>query len=146
MNDDYKIRLAVSEDAGEIARLLTLLGHPASAADIQERWQHWAAEGNTCFVAQSGGGPLGGIVTLHRMRVLHRPRPVGRITALVVEQALRGQGVGRALVRYAESYLSHSGCGLLEITSNVSLKQAHAFYQHLGYERSSERFSKVLTQ
>lgn len=89
-------------------------------------------------------GTLAGAVTLHQMVVLHRPTPVGRITALVVDDSVRGQGIGRALVAAAEQALADSGCGLLEITSNERLADAHAFYAHLGYERTSVRFAKLL--
>ena len=78
------------------------------------------------------------------MVVLHRPMPVGRITALVVDDSARGQGLGRALVAAAEAALAGSGCGILEITSNMRFAEAHAFYEHLGYERTSVRFAKVL--
>lgn len=46
-----------------------------------------------------------GAITLHRMVVLHRAKPVGRITSLVVDPAARGRGLGRALVLAAEAAL-----------------------------------------
>jgi GNAT superfamily N-acetyltransferase len=76
--------------------------------------------------------------------VLHRPKPVGRITALVVDAPVRGQGIGRALVAAAEEALARAGCGLLEITSHERLVDAHAFYERLGYQRTSVRLAKVL--
>jgi GNAT superfamily N-acetyltransferase len=69
---------------------------------------------------------------------------VGRITALFVDDASRGQGIGRALVEAAEAHLAGTGCGLLEVTSNLRLVDAHAFYARLGYERTSVRFAKPL--
>ena len=90
------IRPATEHDVPELARLFTALGHPATAEAIAERWREWAAAGNTALVAPRRDGALAGAATLHRMVVLHRPSPVGRITALVVDTPLRGQGVGRA--------------------------------------------------
>jgi GNAT superfamily N-acetyltransferase len=138
------IRPATLADAPELARLLTLLGHATTAAEVESRWIAWAAAGNTALVAPGEPGILLGTAVLHRMHVLHRPKPVGRITALVVDRAARGKEVGRALVEAAEAALDDAGCGLLEITSNVRLVEAHAFYEHLGYERSSVRFSREL--
>ena len=138
------IRTATLDDAPELARLLTLLGHCMTTTEVEARWLDWAAAGNSALVAPGDAGMLLGTAVLHRMHVLHRPRPVGRITALVVDGAARGMNVGRALVEAAEVVLEGAGCGLLEITSKVRLVEAHAFYEHLGYERSSVRFSREL--
>jgi GNAT superfamily N-acetyltransferase len=140
-------RPATVEDADELARLLALLGHPTTASEIRDRWDAWAAEGNVALVAERAAarGVAGGVVgavTLHRMRVLHRPRPVGRFTALVVDEAERGRGIGRALMAAAEATLGDAGCGLLELTSNLRLTAAHAFYERLGYERTGVRLAR----
>jgi GNAT superfamily N-acetyltransferase len=140
----YTIRPAAATDAAELARLVTALGHPTTAAELVERWVPWTANGNTALVAVMPDGALAGVATLHQMVVLHRPKPVGRITALVVDASARGQGIGRALVAAAEALLVDAGCGLLEITSNVRLTEAHSFYGHLGYEQTSLRFAKAL--
>ena len=139
-----QLRPATPSDVPELARLLTLLGHPTTPAEIAAAWAEWAAAGNAALVAARPDGTLAGLATLHHMRVLHRPRPVGRITSLVVDEAERGEGIGRALVAAAERQLAGAGCGLLEVTSNLRRRDAHAFYEHLGYERTSARFAKVL--
>lgn len=139
------IRPASRLDAPWIADLLTVLGHTTAPAAVTSRWPAWEAAGNTALVAVAADNvTVTGLVTLHLMHVLHRPKPVGRITALVVSPAFRNQGVGRALVREAETRLLDAGCGLLEVTSNLRLKDAHAFYQHLGYSKTSTRFAKPL--
>ena len=143
-NAVYTIRPALEVDAGELARLFTLLGFPTNAGVILAQWTEWKAAGNLAFVAESAIGTLLGGITLHQMAVLHRPRPVGRITALVVDTSVRGQGIGRALVAAAEEALTASGCGLLEITSNMRLVEAHAFYERLGYERLDMRMRRRL--
>ena len=138
------IRAADVTDAAELARLFIVLGHPTTANEIAARWAQWAAEGNDALVADRGDGTLAGLATLHRTRVLHRPAPVGRITALVVDAAERGRGIGRALVAAAEERLTRDGCILLEITSNLRRTDAHAFYERIGYARTSLRLARTL--
>lgn len=137
-----ELRPGTPNDASEMARLFTLLGHPTEAAALAERWAVWSAAGNIALVAVGSGESLAGVTTLHTMTVLHRPLPVGRITALVVDTAMRGRGIGRALVEASELVLMRNGCGLIEVTSNRSRVDAHAFYERLGYERTSFRFAK----
>ena len=144
MTTAIAVRPAVEGDAPELARLLTALGFPTEPRVVSGRWASWVGSGNSAVVADCGDGRLAGVATLHRMSVLHRPAPVGRITALVVDAAWRGRGVGRALVEVAEDQLALAGCGLLEVTSNQRLAGAHAFYARLGYERTSVRFAKSL--
>ena len=138
------IREANEQDAPELARLLTALGHATDAAQVRERWMPWHDAGNSALVAARADGSLSAVATLHCTWVLHRPAPVGRITALIVDEADRGKGIGRALVARAEKLLADSGCGMLEITSNQRLVDAHEFYRHLGFEETSARFMKKL--
>jgi GNAT superfamily N-acetyltransferase len=138
------IRGAHCDDAEEIARLLSQLGHLTTSQELVQRWPAWAEAGNSALVAPRADGTLAGLAVLHRMHVLHRPRPVGRVTALVVDLDVRERGLGRALVDAAEAACRAAGCGLMEITSHVRLVDAHGFYAHLGYERTSLRFAKTL--
>jgi GNAT superfamily N-acetyltransferase len=75
------------------------------------------------------------------MRVIHRPAPVGRISMMVVEEGQRGQGIGAMLVAAAEAHLMREGCQLVEVTSNLARERAHAFYERLGFEKTSVRLS-----
>jgi GNAT superfamily N-acetyltransferase len=141
---NYSIRPAREEDSQELARLFVELGHPITSTQILTQWPAWSQYGSQALVAAQLDGQLLGVITLHSMIVLHRPKPVGRVSALVVDARLRGSGVGRALMAAAESSLKDAGCGLIEITSNKRLVDAHAFYEHLGYIRTSIRLAKDL--
>jgi GNAT superfamily N-acetyltransferase len=138
------IRAATPDDAPELSRLLTQLGHPTTEAEVRARWDGCSREGSAALVADRGDGTLAGLATIGRIHVLHRPRPIGRITALVVDAPDRGRGLGRALVAAAEARLLDAGCGLLEITSNLRRADAHAFYERIGYEKTSVRLARTL--
>lgn len=137
------IREATAADAAELARVLSGLGYPMSAGDVAARWKSWEREGNAALVIEADGGLLG-VITLHRMTVFHRGRPVGRITSLAVDERARGRGYGRALVDAAEDRFRRAGCGTVEVTSHARRVEAHSFYLHLGYERTSYRFARPL--
>lgn len=138
-----EIRPARSSDAGQMVELMALLGHQVDVAGTLRRLGELASGRMPQLVAVEGDRVLG-LCGLHRMTAIHRDEPVGRITILVVREDLRGSGLGRALVAAAERHLRERRCRLIEITSNDRLTEAHAFYRHMGYERTSLRFAKTL--
>jgi ribosomal protein S18 acetylase RimI-like enzyme len=137
------LREALPKDAAAIAALIGALGYDVTPADIKRRLAALNRDGEPPLVAELGA--FAGVLSWHVTPVLHRPRPVGRITMLVVAEGLRGKGIGAALVAEAEKRLAAKGCGLVEVTSNKKRLRAHAFYERLGYERTSYRFGKSLT-
>jgi GNAT superfamily N-acetyltransferase len=131
-------------DAADIPHLLPLLdelGYPVDAATLSARFERFTDQGEKALVAERDGRIIG-LLTLHITPVLHRPGSVGRVTTLVVERKAHGQGVGRALMDEAERRLWDAGCVLIEVTSNRKRTDAHAFYEKLGYEKTSYRFGK----
>jgi ribosomal protein S18 acetylase RimI-like enzyme len=140
-----RLRPATVHDAAEIARLCTELGHPATPEAIAQRWPTFHNNGNLALVAPGAAGSLLGLVTIHTMDALHRAGPVGRITTLVVDARVRRSGIGRALVAAAEQDLRARGCIMIEVTSNLKRSDAHAFYERLGYDRTSYRFAKTIS-
>jgi len=136
------VREARPRDCEAIAPLIVALGYDVTAAEVKLRLAALKEAGAPALVAERG--EIAGVLTTNVMQVLHRPRPVGRITMLAVAEKLRGAGIGTALVAEAEKRLAATGCGLIEVTSNAKRLRAHAFYERLGYERTSYRFAKAL--
>jgi GNAT superfamily N-acetyltransferase len=77
---------------------------------------------------------------------LERDAPVARIGALVVDEALRGQGVGRALVEAVELEARLRGCELLYLTTSERRDDARAFYERLSFEPTGRRYSRTLSE
>jgi GNAT superfamily N-acetyltransferase len=136
------IREARAKDAETIAALIGALGYDMAAADIRRRLVKLRRKDEPVLVADRG--VIVGCLSWHVTPVVHRPRPVGRITMMVVAEDARGEGVGAALVEAAEARLRRHGCGLIEVTSNMKRMRAHDFYEGIGFERTSYRFAKTL--
>jgi predicted N-acetyltransferase YhbS len=137
------IRCAREGDAAALARLIGQLGYDASPGEVAERLSVMESEGRVVLVAELDGEIIGCLST-SVMRVLHRPAPVGRISMMVVDEALRGRGIGAELVRAAEDALATQGCYMVEVTSHERRTEAHRFYERLGYERTSVRLAREL--
>jgi GNAT superfamily N-acetyltransferase len=136
-----EIREALPDDAEQLIALIELLPHRVTAAGVRERIERISVDDFPQLVAVDDGAIVG-LCGLHRMTAIHREQPVGRITILVVAEAARGKGVGRQLVDAAEEMLRAAGCGMIELTSNDWLVEAHQFYRKIGYEQTSKRFAK----
>ena len=128
-------------DCAAFARLIGQLGYDVTESEVAVRLAQMEAEGRVVLAAESAGRVVGCLST-SIMRVLHRPAPVGRISMMVVEEGLRGQGIGARLVRAAEDHLTRAGCVLVEVTSNLARERAHAFYEKLGYGKTSVRLAR----
>jgi GNAT superfamily N-acetyltransferase len=138
------VRDARPRDAEAIAALATELGFPNDSAGVKKRLAALAKAGTPVLVADEGG--VVGCLAWNVWTALHRPKPVGRITMMVVTKPARRRGVGAALVAEAEARFRAAGCGLAEVTSNVELGGAHDFYRRQDYERTSWRFAKPLKE
>ena len=90
------------------------------------------------------GGTVAGLAVLQTIPLLEQPRPLGRLTAIVVETRARGAGLGRALVEAAEAAAREAGCDRIEVTSGKDRATAHAFYLALGFTDAPRRFVKPL--
>ena len=136
------IREAETRDIPTLVTLIRALGYEVDEDGLGARLHDLTEQGRPTLIAETDR--IVGCITLGITPVLHRPRPVGRITMLVVAEDARGRGLGRLLVEAAEHRLREAGCGLIEVTSNLRRADAHAFYERLGYERSSYRFYRPL--
>jgi len=91
-----------------------------------------AQPGCKLLVARSGGRIAGSlIVTLYRI-------PTGtqaRIDDVVVDDAVRGQGIGEALSRRAIELARGAGAKQISLTSRPSRAAANRLYVRLGFEQ-----------
>jgi len=136
-----QIRDATAADAPVLSALIDELGYEAPPGAVAGRLAAQHAAGVGTLVAEAEGAVVG-CASWSLTRVLHRPGPVGRLSMLVVTEAARGRGIGKALTTAVEARCAALGCVLVEVTSNIRRADAHAFYEGLGYERTSFRFAK----
>lgn len=84
------------------------------------------------FMAECSG-VMAGMLTLAQY-----PAPTGRkwwIEDVVVDEAFRGNSIGRMLVDHAIGFVRKSGGGTLMLTSRSSRIAANALYRSCGFEQ-----------
>lgn len=101
-----------------------------------------AAQDNFSIRVAEAGAQLVGTYGLLAMDNLgHGGAPVGIVENVVVDAAWRRQGVGRALMEDAVQRAREAGCYKLVLASNKALREAHAFYESLGFAMQGVAFS-----
>ncbi|HUX38845.1 MAG TPA: GNAT family N-acetyltransferase [Rectinemataceae bacterium] len=63
------------------------------------------------------------------------------LTGLVVDEGHRRRGLGELLMEAAERWTRAKGLGSLRLKTNVVRKEAHLFYERLGFAKVKQQFS-----
>jgi len=59
---------------------------------------------------------------------------------VVVAKELRGQGIGKLMMEYANSLCRQKGCYKMSFSSNINREAAHRFYETLGFQKHGYSF------
>ena len=139
------VRDAGAADAPAIAGLLGQLGYPTHTAAVEARLERLGIVGDRVVAAELDGRVVG-VAHLQVAPAIERDRPAARIAALVVDEAQRGHGVGRALVEAMEAEARTRGCDVLFVTTAERRDDAHAFYERVGLEQTGRRYGRTLSE
>lgn len=143
-------------ERGDIAAIVALLaddavgGHgdtidPAASADYSAAFERIAASPNDqLYVATLSGAVVGTFQTTLITTMAGRGATTMRIEAVQTSAALRGQGIGAAMMAFAIEQARKAGAASVHLTSNVKRTDAHRFYSRLGFARSHAGFKMVL--
>ena len=142
---DLTIRAVEMNDAAAIAQLMCELGYETTTSEMQMRLQRIANDERLrTFVAVCDGKVCGMIGALTYSSIEHNDFS-GRIVALVIKSTMRRRGIGRALITLAEKDFAQRGIRRVALNTQLARKDAHKFYESLGYERNGWRFVKQLS-
>ena len=143
------IRRVKLADAEAVAALSGQLGYEASPEDLRQRISKLAdcEDNQAVFVACMTGkdarlvGWIDVAITYHL-----QSEPFVLIGGLVVQDGLRGLGIGKRLCEEAEAWTRTRGISIVRVTSRSTRPDAHRFYLRDGYTeiKTSKVFEKLL--
>ena len=120
------------------------LGYETTAAAMRRRLKSILCDVRyRTLLAEVDGKVSGMIGTLTHPSYEHND-PSGRILALVTLPGARRRGIGRALIAFAEKDFAQKAVARVSLDTRLTRKDAHQFYESLGYERNGWRFVKQL--
>lgn len=88
---------------------------------------------------------LGSVMGIICMDTVGECQPFMVLENMVVSEKSRRQGVGKKLVRYIEERARERNCYFVMFTSMAKRKEAHMFYESIGYPKNiTQGFKKYL--
>ncbi len=144
MNTETTIEVLAFADGDDdavveaFARLIPLLSTSAPVPDRERVGRVLGHAANTVFAARMREGRDGERRILGLLTLVHVELPTGpeaRIEDVVVDDAARGLGLGRALVRAALGAAASQGARYVDLTSAPRRVAARQLYQSLGFEQ-----------
>jgi GNAT superfamily N-acetyltransferase len=96
-----------------------------------------AQAGRTLLVATVDGAVVGTADVMVMANLTHRGSPWAMIENVVVDEASRRSGIGRALMEEVIRRCDADGCYKIQLLSREHRRGAHVFYERLGFERAA---------
>lgn len=139
----FDIRSARTEDlAGilELYRELRPADPPLSPSLAQQRLRELIENPLTHVIVVDSGEQLVGTCMLGLIPTLtNGARPFGMIEHVVTANAVRGQGIGKQMLRFVIDLAWQNNCYKVMLLSGMQRVEAHGFYENLGFRGDVEK-------
>lgn len=135
-------RHAKLQDLFEIVRLLAddFLGQkreqyedPLPQSYIAAFLEIDADENNELIVAEIGGQLVGIFQITFTPSISFQGGKRATVESVRVDEKHRGKGIGREMMLWAIERAKQKGCIFLQLTTNADRRDAHRFYENLGF-------------
>lgn len=103
-----------------------------------------ASRNETLYVAELDGEVVGTFQTMVTTTLTGRGSSAMIIEAVQTRADMRGRGIGAAMIEFAIEGARQDGMRLVQLTSNAVRKDAHRFYERLGFTASHIGFKLKL--
>lgn len=142
------IRLATSEDAPDVAKLVRALDLHYAGPEVAKPLaptlsmiEQTMREGEgTRFALAFRDGRAVGLACFAILRPGFRLTGLLFVKELFVTEDARGQAVGAALLRWLADYARERGVTRIDLTTDGANRGAQAFYERLGADRMNKVF------
>lgn len=147
------IRLAREDDLGAIVTLFAAdpLGGHGDTNDPEVLPQYLnafriisASPDQTLYVAEHDGEVVGTFQTMITTTLTGRGSSSMIIEAVQTRADMRGQGIGARMIEFCIAEGRRLDVRLVQLTSNATRKDAHRFYERLGFKPSHLGFKMAL--
>jgi ribosomal protein S18 acetylase RimI-like enzyme len=144
-NVSLEIRQARREDLPEIVRMLAddFLGatreryeNPLPENYVKAFEEIDADKNNELIVAETGGEIVGTQQITFTPSISFQGGKRATVESVRVDEKYRGQSIGKELMLWAIERAKRENCVAMQLTTNSDRKDAHRFYENLGFKGS----------
>ena len=139
-----RIRPATENDFGGVLSLFGQLW-PEKVLNRESQQAIYNAmlesEGYELFCAEKEGA-IAGFASLSIQHNFWQEGYILYIATMIVDEKHRRQGIGTALIREIEKIARERDCKRIELESAFHRKEAHAFYEKMGFEKRAYFYSR----
>ena len=142
MKEELRFRLACVDDLDDIVRMLAddFLGSGREKIDgnLSENYIRAFREiendpTNELIVAELDGNVVGTFQLTYTPSLSFQGSKRCTIESVRVDAKLRGHGIGRKMMLWAIERAKENGCIFTQLATHSSRKNAHRFYEQLGF-------------
>jgi len=137
--DKFIIRKAQKEDANPVSKLLMQLGYDTPPLSVEEMILNLSSDNNEIYVCILKGKVIA-VMSIIFFDYFPSAQKLCRITALVVDEEVRGSGIGSKLINYAKSVALSKKCSVLEVTTSSRREQTQKYYKSIGFKKTSYKY------
>ncbi len=140
-----KFRQATREDLSEIVRMLAddFLGvtreryeNPLPESYVKAFEEIEADKNNELIIAEKDGEIVGTLQITFTPSISFQGGKRATVESVRVDKKYRGQGFGKELMKWAIGRAREENCVAVQLTTNSDRKDAHRFYEDLGFKGS----------
>jgi ribosomal protein S18 acetylase RimI-like enzyme len=126
------VRDVQAADLSAIHHLMEQLGYAPDEGELARRLEQVLAMSGHRVMAAEENGQVVGVIHFFERPALEKGGEV-LVQSLVVNDQWRGQGIGEALMREAESWAESRNISSMALYTRVDRDKARAFYERIGY-------------
>ncbi|GIN58263.1 N-acetyltransferase [Lederbergia ruris] len=141
-----QIREATVNDIEVLTSLMEQLGYPTTIESMRIRMNNIELSSDYHTLLALYEGKVVGMIGLVKGYYYEMDGSYVRIVALVVDSYFRGKGIGKKLLKEAESWARRIGATGIGLNSGNRPERfnAHKLYKNMGYIEKSIGFAKSL--
>lgn len=138
-------RQAIRKDLPEIVRMLAddFLGsareryeNPLPESYVKAFEEIEADKNNELIIAEKDGDIVGTLQITFTPSISFQGGKRATVESVRVDAKYRGQGIGKELMLWAIERAKEENCVAMQLTTNSDRKDAHRFYENLGFKGS----------